>query len=131
MAAKKRPDELQKMFFKRALKYAEDMFMKKRKTKRINMFYRHHFQEIAKKLDICITTFYHPNRQTKTGVKSGCKTFNFTYVRLVLRSDSFRQVVKNYLNVFLRDNLKERKKKVTKLIEACYKVIEKNAKFQE
>lgn len=95
------------------------------------MFYRHHFEDIAKKLDICITNFYHPNRQTKAGVKSGCKTFNFTYVRLVLRSDTFRQVVKNYLGAFVKDNLKERKKKVAKLIEACEKVIEKNTKFRE
>jgi hypothetical protein len=46
-SSKKRPDELQKMFFKRAMKYAQDVFMKKRKNKRINMFYRHHFAGVA------------------------------------------------------------------------------------
>jgi hypothetical protein len=59
---KKRPDELQKMFFKRAMKYAQDVFMKKRKNKRINMFYRHHFAEIAEKLGCSLLSFYHPNK---------------------------------------------------------------------
>jgi hypothetical protein len=61
-SSKKRPDELQKMFFKRAMKYAEDVFMKKRKNKRINMFYRHHFAEVAERLRCSLLSFYHPNK---------------------------------------------------------------------
>lgn len=128
-APQKRPDELQKMFFKRALKFAEDIFMRKRKTKRINMFYRHHFADVAEKLGCSLLNFYHPNkyyntyfRQIKSGNKSGQKTFNTTYVRLILRSHTFRKITKDYLEVFMKDNIKERRKKIKKLIEACRKV---------
>jgi hypothetical protein len=55
-SSKKRPDELQKMFFKRAMKYAEDVFMKKRKNKRIN------FAEVAERLRCSLLSFYHPNK---------------------------------------------------------------------
>jgi len=87
---KKRPDELQKMFFKRAMKFAQDVFLRRRKNKRINMFYRHHFGELAERLGLSLLHFYHPNKQLKTGIRCGPKTFNYTYVRLILRSQSFR-----------------------------------------
>ena len=58
----KRPDELQKMFFKRAVKYAENMFFRKKKSKRVNAFYKHYFEETAERLGCSILNFYHPNK---------------------------------------------------------------------
>lgn len=58
----KRPDELQKMFFKRAVKYAQNQFFRKKKSKRVNMFYKHYFAEAAEKIGCSMLNFYHPNR---------------------------------------------------------------------
>jgi|JI61114C2RNA_FD_contig_123_12237_length_1026_multi_2_in_1_out_0_2 hypothetical protein len=88
------------------------------------MFYRHHFGELAERLGVSLQHFYHPNKQVKKGTRSGPKTFNCTYVRLILRSASFREVTRGYLEQFMKDNLKERRKKIHKLIGACRKVTE-------
>lgn len=43
LCSAKRPDELQKMFFKRAVKHAQKIFFKRKKSKRMNAFYKHYF----------------------------------------------------------------------------------------
>jgi hypothetical protein len=53
-------------------------------------FYHHHFDKISQKLNIPLVNFYHPDKKTKPGLKIGQKSFNKSYIKLLLRSDSFR-----------------------------------------
>ena len=48
--AKKRSDEYQKLFFRRAFKYAEKEYFGKRnknKSRKMSSFYHHHFDKIS------------------------------------------------------------------------------------
>jgi hypothetical protein len=53
-------------------------------------FYHFHFDTISKNLSIPITLFYHPNKKTKPGLTIGHKTFNSKYVKLLLKSKTFK-----------------------------------------
>jgi hypothetical protein len=74
----------------------------------MSQFYHHHFDTVAQKEGLPITSFYHPDKKTKPGLKVSFKTFNINYIRLLLRSKSFRGIVKHYHKVFPDECLKER-----------------------
>lgn len=60
----------------------------------MSRFYHHHFDKTAKEEKIPITSFYHPNRKTKPGLAIGYRTFNYRYIKLLLKSSSFREDLK-------------------------------------
>lgn len=39
-------------------------------------FYHHHFDSVASKLKTPLVDFYHPDKKTKPGLKTGKKSFN-------------------------------------------------------
>jgi hypothetical protein len=117
--AKKRPDEYQKLFFKRAFKYAERVYFAKKgknKSRKMSNFYHHHFETIATKMGVPLVNFYHPDKKTKPGLRTGQKSFNLSYIKLLLKSDSFREVIKNYHKKFRQECLAERRLKIPKFL---------------
>ena len=56
----------------------------------MSQFYHHHFDEVTQNNGLSITNFYHPNKKTRPGLEVGHKTFNLAYVRLLLKSKTFR-----------------------------------------
>lgn len=101
--AKKRPDEYQKLFYRRAFKFAEKEFFGKRnknKSRKMSGFYHFHFESAAQKMNVPLINFYHPDKKTRPGLKVGQKSFNRCYVRLLLRSESFRAVSRAYRGRF-------------------------------
>lgn len=124
---KKRNDECQKLFYKKAFKYSEKKFFKKgrNKSKRMNCFYHHHFDEIATSQRIPITMFYHPNRKTRPGLQIGFKTFNAKYINILLKSKSFMHDVKEYHALFLQDCTKERQKKLNSFSNSIQRIMKR------
>jgi hypothetical protein len=53
-------------------------------------FYHYHFGSAAKTMNVPLVNFYHPDRKTKPGLRVGQKSFNKAFIRLLLRSESFR-----------------------------------------
>jgi hypothetical protein len=89
LSARKRPDEYQKLFYRRAFKYAEKEFFGKRnknKSRKMSNFYHHYFGNTAQKMNVPLVNFYHPDKKTRPGLRVGQKSFNKSYVRLLLRS---------------------------------------------
>jgi hypothetical protein len=66
----------------------------------MSKFYHYHFDKISQKLGVPITNFYHPDKKTKPGLKIGQKSFNSNYIRLLLKSDTFKIVSKEYHQKF-------------------------------
>lgn len=66
----------------------------------MSSFYHHHFEPIAQRMGIPLVNFYHPDKKTKPGLRTGQKTFNQSYIKLLLRSDSFREVSRSYYKQF-------------------------------
>jgi hypothetical protein len=126
--AKKRPDEYQKLFFKRAFKYAEKEFFGKGKNKsrKMSSFYHHHFERIAARMGVPLVNFYHPDKKTKPGLRTGQKSFNLAYIKLLLRSDSFREVSRSYYRHFRAECLAERCTKIPKFVSYLRTVIMKH-----
>lgn len=60
----------------------------------MSRFYHFHFDYVSKTEDIPLTQFYHPNKKTKPGMIIGYKTFNSKYVKLLLKSKTFRDDIK-------------------------------------
>lgn len=58
--------------------------------------------------------FYHPDKKTKPGLHTGQKSFNLSYIKLLLRSDSFREVSRAYYRHFKTECLAERATKIPK-----------------
>jgi len=56
----------------------------------MSSFYHYHFDKISNTLNVPLVNFYNPDRKTKPGLKTGQKSFNKSYIRLILKSDSFR-----------------------------------------
>lgn len=106
MVKKKRSDECQKMFYKKAFKYSENKYFcryknkNKSKSRVMSSFYHHHFDEVVERKGLPITTFYHPDKKTKPGLAIVHKTFNTKYVKHLLLSKSFRNDVKDYHCIF-------------------------------
>ena len=125
---KKRPDEYQKLFYKRAFKFAEKQFFGKKsrnKSRKMSGFYHHYFGTTAQKMNVPLVNFYHPDKKTRPGLRVGQKSFNRAYVRLLLRSDVFRQVSLAYRNRFYQECINERQKKVGKFVTYLKGVINK------
>lgn len=66
-------------------------------------FYHHHFDTVSKNFEIPITSFYHPNKKTKPGLAIGYKTFNYKYIKLLLKSSTFKQDIMEYHQLFIDD----------------------------
>ena len=64
-------------------------------------FYHNYFDKTSKRCNLPITSFYHPDKKTKPGLQVGFRTFNITYIRLLLKSQEFREVIKVYHKFFL------------------------------
>jgi hypothetical protein len=124
---KKRADESQKLFYKRAFKYSESKFFKrcKNKSRKMSHFYHFHFDSISQLEGIPITQFYHPNKKTKPGLALGYKTFNSKYVRLLLRSKSFLEDTREYHKIFIDDCLRDRKKKVISFTNSIQRIMKR------
>lgn len=98
-AKRRRPDEYLKLFYKKAFKFAEKQFFKlnrKNKSRKMSSFYHYHFDELAQKMDIPLINFYHPDKKTRPGFKAVQKSFNSSYTRLLLKSNTFKEVIKQY-----------------------------------
>jgi len=67
-------------------------------------------------MNIPLVNFYHPDRKTKPGLRVGQKSFNKSYIKLLLRSDSFREISKQYRLKFMDESIKERTQKIPKFV---------------
>lgn len=87
-SARKRTDEYQKLFYRRAFKFAEKQYfgVRKNKSRKMSSFYHFYFGPIAQTMNIPLVNFYHPDKKTRPGLKVGQKSFNRSYIRLLLRS---------------------------------------------
>ena len=121
----KRPDECHKLFYKKSFKFAENQFFKKKKCKsrKMSYFYHHYFDKASKSQNIPITSFYHPDKKTRPGFQIGFKTFNITYIRLLLKSKVFRNVIKEYHHYFIDECLKERQKKLNSFTNSIKRIM--------
>ena len=141
----KRVEEKQKCVFKAALKYSENKYfsniiknskkkIKKRDLEQID-FYESYFGESSKKNNCSLSNFFNPNRKLKcTSKKSvskledtqaGLKSFNSTYIDLILSSEEFRNDTVEFLeNFFVQDYMKTRHQKIDKVLKYMNKIIE-------
>lgn len=92
----------------------------------MSSFYHHHFERIAQSMSIPLVNFYHPDKKTKPGLRTGQKSFNLAYIKLLLRSDSFREVSRSYYRHFKAECLAERKTKIPKFASYVRSVIMKH-----
>ena len=125
----KRPDEYQKLFFKRAFKFAEKQYFGRRnknRSRKMSGFYHHHFEGVATRIGVPLVNFYHPDRKTRPGLKIGQKSFNQAYIRLILTSPSFRAVSRAYLARFKVELNDERRAKVPKFADYLRSVISRH-----
>lgn len=145
----KRSEESQKLFFKKAYAFIESKFFRARiknkkkiqkRHKNYQEFYTHYFSETAKELDIDLENFYHPQKSfKKRSVKKasknikknsttniiipGQKSFNKTYIELILKSNSFKKDLEIYLNDhFMKDCEENRIQKIMKFLNHCTKI---------
>ncbi|KAL4463694.1 hypothetical protein ABPG72_009044 [Tetrahymena utriculariae] len=138
----KRVEEMQKMIFKKSFKHVENQYYRERISKsrisskdKANLkFYEDYFGQTAQDHRIPLKNFYHPQKQIKKGQKTkentpGQKSFNQAYISLILKSGSFRQKIKYYIdNLILEQIQQERKSKIAKVIanlKKKYQQIEK------
>jgi len=63
-------------------------------------------------MNVPLVNFYHPDRKTKPGLKVGQKSFNKAFIRLLLRSESFRAASRIYRQRFREECAHERKNKI-------------------
>ena len=80
----------------------------------MSSFYHFYFGSTAEKMNIPLLNFYHPNKKTRPGLKVGQKSFNKSYIRLLLRSETFREVSRLYRGKFVSECIKERNEKINK-----------------
>lgn len=69
----------------------------------MSQFYHHHFDEVAKRLGIPLVNFYHPDKKTKPGLHTGQKSFNSSFVKIILKSKTFRKVCQDYHSNFIQE----------------------------
>ncbi|KAM3134551.1 hypothetical protein pb186bvf_013365 [Paramecium bursaria] len=124
----KRVEEKQKYVFKKAFKHIEQGFRKKHgqkkirkdKQKNVEEFYQFHFQQVSAIQKIPLQNFFHPQKLIKQ-LRPTFKSFNQTYIKLIMSSSSFRREVNHYLqNKFVVECEKERIKKLQKFVSCCY-----------
>ena len=68
-------------------------------------FYHHYFGTTAQHMNVPLVNFYHPDKKTRPGLRVGQKSFNKSYVRLLLKSEVFRDVSRAYRKRFYDDCL--------------------------
>jgi len=66
-------------------------------------FYHYYFGSTAKCMNIPLINFYHPDKKTRPGLRVGQKSFNRSYVKLLLRSAVFREVSRAYRGRFYQE----------------------------
>ena len=84
-----REPEIVPEIVRKAFKFAQKKFFaknKKNKSRRMSQFYHHYFDKVATAMGIPLINFYHPDKKTRPGYRCGQKSFNSTYIRLLLRS---------------------------------------------
>ena len=91
----------------------------------MSCFYHHYFGSIAEKMNVPLVNFYHPDKKTRPGLRVGQKSFNQSYVRLLLKSDIFRDVSRTYRGRFKEECVAERRKKVGKFASYLKGVVNK------
>jgi hypothetical protein len=69
-------------------------------------FYHNHFDLVCKTEGFSITHFYHPNKKTKPGLTLDHKTFNNKYIKLLFKSKTFLEDIREYHKIFIDDCLK-------------------------
>ncbi|CAD8075305.1 unnamed protein product [Paramecium primaurelia] len=136
----KRVEEKQKLVFKKGFKKAEQKFyqnqLKIGKKKKQNQqqidFYENHFKELSLKMNKHLTYFIHPQKKMQIGIityQSGFKSFNQPYIRTILKSQSFRSEIKDYiLNHFVREVQEEMSYKLSKFIKFCSRMYQEALK---
>ncbi|CAD8081699.1 unnamed protein product [Paramecium sonneborni] len=136
----KRVEEKQKLVFKKGFKKVEQKFyqnqLKTSKIKKQNQFsidfYEIHFKELSLKMKKHLTYFIHPQKKMQIGIityQSGFKSFNQPYIRTILKSQSFRQEIKDYiLNHFIKEVKEEMSFKLSKFIKFCSRMYEEALK---
>ena len=125
----KRPDEFQKLFYRRAFKFAEREFFGKRcknKSRKMSCFYHHYFGATADTMNVPLLNFYHPDKKTRPGLRVGQKSFNRGYIRLLLRSQPFREASQLYRARFEEECFVERQAKVRKFGQYLRTVLNKH-----
>ncbi len=65
---------------------------KKKRSRNMSHFYHYHFDCIARQYNVPLINFYHPDKKTKPGLYVGQKSFNSTYIKLILKSKTFRSI---------------------------------------
>jgi hypothetical protein len=65
-------------------------------------------------MNVPLVNFYHPDKKTRPGLKVGQKSFNRGYIRLLLRSEPFREVSARYCTRFEQECRAERHAKIRK-----------------
>lgn len=104
LISKKRPEENYKFIFKRCIKFMRDRlkaFSMKKQTKKEfdEFFYRHYFEDVAKKEGMDLDNFKNPKR---TKEHSNCpKTINMKYIRSIKKSQLFLTDFNNYIGTHL------------------------------
>lgn len=88
-------------------------------------FYHFYFGGTAQKMNVPLVNFYHPDKKTRPGLRVGQKSFNRSYIRLLLRSEPFREVSKAYRSRFYTECVEERQGKVSKFADYLRGVVRK------
>ena len=92
----------------------------------MSQFYHHHFDPVIKALNIPLTNFYHPDKKTKPGLTTGQKSFNSSYIKMILKSLSFRKICIEYHAKFKQDCRQERNKKISTFTNSLFSVMQKS-----
>ena len=75
----------------------------KNKSRKMSGFYHFYFGSTAKVMNVPLINFYHPDKKTRPGLRVGQKSFNRSYVKLLLRSEVFREVSQAYRGRFYQE----------------------------
>jgi len=76
-------------------------------------------------MNVPLVNFYHPDKKTRPGLTIGQKSFNRAYIRLLLRSEVFREVSRDYRQRFYQECLTERRTKLCRFTAYLRGVVNK------
>eukprot|EP01015_Nassula_variabilis_P023904 TRINITY_DN4513_c0_g1_i10.p1 TRINITY_DN4513_c0_g1~~TRINITY_DN4513_c0_g1_i10.p1 ORF type:complete len:301 (+),score=36.81 TRINITY_DN4513_c0_g1_i10:191-1093(+) len=120
--------KLQDKFFRSQLKKPNKKKLQS-KEKDQNQFYEHYFGEIKNNEKISIENFYQPIKKSKKGSQ---RTYNQNYLKLTLKSQSFREDLLAYVqSQFLEEQQVSRDKKIDELLKKCRKLLAKLGKGEK
>lgn len=88
----------------------------------MSQFYHHHFEVVSKSIGVPLTTFYHPDKKTKPGLKVFHRTFNHKYIQQMLLSLTLKEDIKEYHKIFVKECQKERRKKIFSFASSLKKI---------